>query len=99
MAMAVVNLTGGLFGAIHLAAWNWTFPSIIVQKLWRISATTTVVTFLFPLALNLFLALSHIGEEHGRIRDVAAYFVIWCMFAAFLAYCIPRPCRSKTLPR
>jgi len=92
MAMAIVYLTGGLFGAIHLAAWNWTFPSTIVQKLWRISATTTVASFLFPLVLTFFIAFSDIGEKNPRIGSLAECFIIGFVCVAFLAYCISRVC-------
>ncbi|KAK3348666.1 hypothetical protein B0T25DRAFT_457680 [Lasiosphaeria hispida] len=48
-AVAATYTTGLFFSAVHLAAWNWQFPSPLIQTLWRWFATTALVTSLSPL--------------------------------------------------
>lgn len=42
-------LTGIGFSAIHLVAWNWEFPSQMVQTLWRVFALVAFITSFFPI--------------------------------------------------
>jgi hypothetical protein len=41
-------LSGMAFSSVHLAAWNWQFPSRLVQVVWRVSATVALVASVFP---------------------------------------------------
>jgi len=41
-------LSGMAFSSVHLAAWNWQFPSHLVQVVWRVSATVALVASVFP---------------------------------------------------
>jgi hypothetical protein len=41
--------TGALFSAVHLVAWNWTFPSPLSRLLWRYSAITALATSFAPI--------------------------------------------------
>ncbi|KAL8399253.1 hypothetical protein RB596_007902 [Gaeumannomyces avenae] len=44
---AVIGLGGLLFGGIHLAAWDFAFPTLPERKLWQASALVTVSTPIF----------------------------------------------------
>jgi hypothetical protein len=41
-------ISGVLFGAVHIAGWNLSFPSSVDQELWHISSV--LMTFLLPIA-------------------------------------------------
>ncbi|KAH7151570.1 hypothetical protein DER46DRAFT_650608 [Fusarium sp. MPI-SDFR-AT-0072] len=43
--------------AIHLAAWNWDFPSSVVRTVWRWLNLSTLVTSFTPLILTFLFAL------------------------------------------
>jgi hypothetical protein len=45
-------LYGIVFSAIHISAWNWTFPTRTEQLLWRASSVTAT-SALFPVAVLL----------------------------------------------
>ncbi len=47
-------LTGAIFSAIHLVAWNWEFPSPLIQTLWRCFGTLALAMTLFPLSVALW---------------------------------------------
>jgi hypothetical protein len=38
-----VAIGGVIFGAIHIAAWNFDFPTLIEQTLWRIASVLSTV--------------------------------------------------------
>ncbi|KAI1632907.1 hypothetical protein F4809DRAFT_625556 [Biscogniauxia mediterranea] len=61
--MIVVSL---IFGACHLIAWNWSFPSQIERLLWQVASIgSTVLPVLFPVVQVLRGA----GEDLGRGRS------------------------------
>lgn len=39
----ILYIPGGLFCAVHVAAWNWVFPSSVIQALWRWSSLIALV--------------------------------------------------------
>jgi hypothetical protein len=41
-------MSGMVFSAIHLVAWNWRFPSPLVRALWRWFAMTAFITSCLP---------------------------------------------------
>jgi hypothetical protein len=58
--------TGAIFSAIHVAAWNWEFPSSTVRILWNTSAVTSTVTALAtPLFAHIIDSLD--SREEGYI--------------------------------
>ncbi|PMD31518.1 hypothetical protein L207DRAFT_640790 [Hyaloscypha variabilis F] len=69
---------GTLFSALHLAAWNWEFPSSTVRKLWRIFAITATVTgpatILFVFALLVLLAFD-INVSDTIMSRVFLFFI------------------------
>ena len=53
--MVVLPLVACIFGAMHLIAWQFSFPSHVEQLLWRIGSLT--ITALPLLVLTIFLCL------------------------------------------
>lgn len=52
------------FLAIHLSAWNWEFPSVVVRSLWRwLNIGTLVASFTPMMTLTLALKLSDIQSD------------------------------------
>jgi hypothetical protein len=52
-----ISIGGVIFGATHVAAWNFSFPTLIEQTLWRaasIMATALLPTMYFPMLLEQF---------------------------------------------
>jgi len=48
LASMALYLSGMAFSSVHLGAWNWEFPSHLVQVLWRASTTVALVASVFP---------------------------------------------------
>jgi hypothetical protein len=45
---------GAAFSALHVAAWNWEFPSLAETMLWRVaSLTATTACFLVAILLTM----------------------------------------------
>ncbi len=44
-----IGVGAAVFGAMHLAAWNFDFPTLIEKQLWR--AAALVMTVVFPLGM------------------------------------------------
>jgi hypothetical protein len=65
-----------LFGAIHLSAWNFTFPSPTERNLWRIGSTiiTILPVFLLPNS-TIAGAMSKIHEEVHTFEN--SIFSLW----------------------
>lgn len=55
----VMYFTAVAFSAIHLAAWNWSFPSHLARELWRWFALTALSTSLAPIVLSGIVRLVH----------------------------------------
>lgn len=47
--------TGTAFSAIHLAAWNWSFPSPLIQTLWRALGVSAIGASLFPFLIAVLV--------------------------------------------
>jgi hypothetical protein len=56
-----VSIGGILFGAIHMAAWNLTFPTLIEQTLWRM---TSIMATTLPGVMYLCLLLQQFFLPH-----------------------------------
>jgi hypothetical protein len=64
-----------LFGAIHLAAWNFAFPSKAERIMWRISSTAITGLPLFSL-LNSVLS----SKLHSANKEVQNFQSSWSRF-------------------
>ncbi|KAK0706130.1 hypothetical protein B0T26DRAFT_679854 [Lasiosphaeria miniovina] len=64
-------LSGTAFAAIHLAAWNWEFPSPLVQSLWRWFAVTALVASFLPFLQSVLVRLVDV------VGDDVALWLFW----------------------
>jgi hypothetical protein len=83
LAIAVFAMTSLVLGAVHLAGWNYAFPSPIDATLWRSMAITT--TAIPPFWLVVFAIIPK-PEEHERFKT-------WfdrCTKTIFAVYCLAR---------
>lgn len=71
MAMCSVALIG--FGALHLIAWDFAFPTLVECRLWRAS---TIVTISAP----CYAILIHLYTQYGSKGD----FVSWMRFGKLM---------------
>ena len=54
-----------MFGSIHIAAWNLTFPIPVEQTLWRIYSILLIVRMPFPFLLIIgFYSDKHFVNDH-----------------------------------
>lgn len=83
---AAFYITGGSFAGIHMCAWNWTFPSQLIQTLWRVfSLATLIVTFLLPLLMPLVNAFSNCLQDRHTISKAVGEGIIWVVLILILA--------------
>lgn len=47
------NFSQAAFDAIHLVAWNFSFPTVVEKDLWRVAALVTIVLPITLLAANI----------------------------------------------
>ncbi|KAK1752040.1 hypothetical protein QBC47DRAFT_389503 [Echria macrotheca] len=69
-------LTGMVFSAIHVAAWNWEFPSRLIQILWR---TSTMAAFGASFLPFICMPIVYIGNrvDYGLLDDTLNFsFVV-----------------------
>ncbi|KAK0715411.1 hypothetical protein B0H67DRAFT_488077, partial [Lasiosphaeris hirsuta] len=94
---AATYTTGLLFSAVHLAAWNWQFPSPLIRTLWRWFATAALVTSVGPLwvipllyasktwvSLVKFWGFYEAWSASGRVEIFFAkclHLLVRCVFA------------------
>lgn len=75
--LSLVVTVSALFGACHIIAWNFSFPSLIEQLLWRISS---IFCMALPLVIIIF------SYVHPDIRYGIAYlFAVGLILMYFLA--------------
>ncbi|KAK0614442.1 hypothetical protein B0T14DRAFT_570377 [Immersiella caudata] len=80
MILGAISVVGAAFSAVHLAAWNWEFPSSVVRLLWRVSTMTAFTT---PFLMTI---LSAVPLWCPRLRVIADGFNIFCL----AVYCVAR---------
>ncbi|KAK1751525.1 hypothetical protein QBC47DRAFT_392014 [Echria macrotheca] len=84
----VLYLTGTIFSAIHLAAWNFDFPSVLIQNLWRYSAVGGLAMSLYPVILvSIGSAFSCIPS---RLKDFLVIFFGTLMMVLMFLYLVCR---------
>jgi hypothetical protein len=86
LASIALYLTSTGFLAIHLAAWNWEFPSLVIRSLWRWSNLGALLTSLLPLVFNLL-------QKYFRFLPENAFFsytIILMGLLSLLAYIVSR---------
>jgi hypothetical protein len=71
---------GVIFGSIHIAGWNLTFPTPIEQKLWRISSI--LLTTLLPV---IFVPLLLVMRSHTlSLMASLTFFQVWNLLLGVL---------------
>ncbi|KAJ7262781.1 hypothetical protein B0H12DRAFT_308132 [Mycena haematopus] len=81
----ITALVGSAFGAIHCAAWNALFPTIIEMWLWRFSSL--VILALPPILLLLAWILYMLRKS--RLKDTWFGKAIWAISWTFIHGCVP----------
>jgi len=80
IGLGVICVAGAAFSAVHLAAWNWEFPSLVVRYLWRASTMTAFTT---PFVMSIFSAIPLCCPRLRNIGDLFNYFLL-------ALYCVAR---------
>ena len=57
-----------VFGSLNLIAWNFTFPTVSEQRMWRITAVVAAYLPLLPLAINYITATLDLLERKAANR-------------------------------
>ena len=68
------TIAGVLFGVIHCLAWNFSFPSIVEQVMWR-TASLSVVGACMVATFSVFLFTDPVVELHGRLPEIVVIIV------------------------
>lgn len=69
-----------LFGAIHIGAWNFTFPSTFELYLWRCASTYSVMHASIALLAAVFICNAQDGDKHKFPNIIPS----WCGGFLFL---------------
>ncbi|KAL8870684.1 MAG: hypothetical protein Q9174_003329, partial [Haloplaca sp. 1 TL-2023] len=87
-------VTGGLYGGLHLAAWNASFPSHTEKLAWRISSTSVTCTGAM-LAILAWIANTEGGKRalldfsriitRKRLLDRPEYRITWARYVNAIA--------------
>ncbi|KAL0945446.1 hypothetical protein HGRIS_000938 [Hohenbuehelia grisea] len=77
LGFAIGGLAAAVFGALHIVAWNFTFPTHVEQLLWRISSAV-----LTAIALGL-CALSYTSWTHPVVSVL--FMGLYCIARLILA--------------
>lgn len=73
--------TGMLFSALHVAAWNWEFPSPIVRELWRTFAIAAAGTGPVTILITIVVLILDINMPEF-IGGFLAYFILFVYIAS-----------------
>ncbi|KDR79733.1 hypothetical protein GALMADRAFT_61863 [Galerina marginata CBS 339.88] len=73
---------GILFGAIHLAGWNFSFPSLIEANIWRVSSSLITSVPVIFVVFEIYAGFS--------MPDFVVSFIIVVLSAALLLYIVAR---------
>lgn len=83
-------LIGAAFSAIHLGAWNWQFPSPIIQHLWRIFGTISVGSALACVPLVFVRRLDGRKLLGKRYEDLFDMVVAGLFMLLYIVYAVSR---------
>jgi hypothetical protein len=81
-----VAIGGVIFGALHIAAWNLSFPTWIEQTLWRaasIMSTVLLPVMYVPLLVNEFFHRGRVSPRFIKIWDLV-FGSLYVVARAFL---------------
>jgi len=83
------HITGSLFSAVHVAAWNWTFRSPLIQLLWRCFSLSALASTLSPLFITVSLAFILNFPVTEKVEDlmysVGSYLALLGLIIYFIS--------------
>ncbi|KAF5667926.1 hypothetical protein FDENT_11984 [Fusarium denticulatum] len=74
-------LLSGIYGGVHLSAWNWTFPNSIEHLMWKISC----LYFAGALALYFVMAVLATAVRTDGTTWLVTYIAFWLAFLVYMA--------------
>ena len=77
--------TGTVFSAIHLAAWNWEFPSLIEHTLWRVFAAISTGIPLFSMALIVISEFVPAPNIYDEVENLVIVFLLFAIIVYFIS--------------
>lgn len=90
-----ISVVGLIYGGVHLAAWNYPFPSTEEQILWQVSALATAIAtsaFVLSLCLSVFVTTNNskwVGKICGIVFGIGVFpclvFRAYLLFEGFFA--------------
>lgn len=83
-------LSAIMFGGLHCAAWYFTFPTPVEQKLWRIAAISTTCTFPAALVPNMIFGRLSAASKSVRMSTIYRALNGTVSSASALLYVIAR---------
>ena len=78
----VFYATGTLFSALHIAAWNWEFPSSAVRELWRIFAITAAGTGPVIILITIAVSILDMPKHTDNFVIILLFFFLPFVYAA-----------------
>ena len=84
-------ILGSVFGAVHCAGWNSSFPTFAEQKLWRVAslAVTLIPIALFPIPV-IILSILRLFLPDDKSNSRATVFITIIASIAMLMYASAR---------
>lgn len=79
-----------LFGAIHIGAWNFPFPSTFELYLWRCASTYSVMHASIALLAAVFICTAQDGSKHNFLRIVPSRCGTFLFLIVLLLYTASR---------
>jgi hypothetical protein len=85
--MAGLLLGGIIFGAVHVAAWDFVFPTLLERNLWRAASIACTAVPLFAVLIIIHLVLMPRDDEGTGISVYQAFLMIlftllWVLYFA-----------------
>lgn len=82
LVRSLVLLTLAVFAGVHLAAWNYTFPSIVEAWIWRASSLA-----ILPLGVHfIFFGSRDLGIRHWSLLVTVPLFVVVRLAVMIIAF-------------
>jgi hypothetical protein len=83
-------ITGTLFSAFHIGAWNWEFSSSIVRTLWRTFALAATGTSSGIIFLIVFYVIILMPKFSGQVDEVVRAIIFFLIGLFAFIYIISR---------
>lgn len=91
--MVVFALFGIVFGGIHCAGWNFKFPTLIEQHLWR---STSLMITVIPLVVALVDFILTKREENMAMFTTVVFWALDLIMTPTFRVCHCRTCACCT---